>query len=51
MSKKIAKIMPENLDKCALSSMGDVNLRYFYRGLKTGERGRPQKFAGKVLYL
>lgn len=26
----------------------DVNLKYLYSGPKTGKRGRPQKFAGKV---
>ena len=26
----------------------DVNLKYLYTGPKTGKRGRPQKFAGKV---
>lgn len=26
----------------------DVNLKYIYRGPKTGKKGRPQKFAGKV---
>lgn len=26
----------------------DVNLEYIYRGPKTGKKGRPQKFAGKV---
>ena len=26
----------------------DVNLKYVYSGPKTGKRGRPQKFAGKV---
>ncbi len=26
----------------------DVNLKYLYRGPKSGKRGRPQKFSGKV---